>query len=336
MLALCFFALYRSPDLQDVGRTLWQLGLFTVSIVGTAGFGHFFLDAFDVEEDRLAGKANLWADAAPWKRAAALLGLLAASWAPWLSLPGGSISLSAVAMEYALFVAYAVPPLRLKTRGLPGIIVDASYAHVLPVLLSFFLFSTIARVHISAVFFSTLGVWSMMVGMRHLMHHQAVEAREDRAAGTQTFGVRRGAARTFEIIVRLLIPIELASLAGVLAYISVSVPLAGAIFVMYCVFEIFRFRMLWLRRISDFRSLNVADKATLVGTLGLSQFYELWLPVVMLAALTSRSRPYAILAIIYLLLFRNGFGELLRRDVPLLRSWVRSRRGHGQTTLEAA
>ena len=58
----------------------------------------------------------------------------------------------------------------------------------------------------------------------------------------------------------------------------------------------------------------------------MSQYYELWLPVILLAGLSVRSPSYVVLLVIYLLLFRNGPGQLVRRDVPLIAAWLRSRR----------
>ena len=107
MLAVAFYALYRSPALQPVTTTLWQLGLFMISVVGIAGFGHVFLDAFDVAEDRAAGKPNLWDNASSGARAALVTVLLAASWLPWTMLPNTRTGLVLIALEWFVLLIVA-------------------------------------------------------------------------------------------------------------------------------------------------------------------------------------------------------------------------------------
>jgi hypothetical protein len=225
-----------------------------------------------------------------------------------------------------MFILYAVPPVRLKTRGFPGVIADAGYAHALPILWTWFPFAIVARIPLSTAFPAILAVWAMAVGMRHLMQHQAFESAEDTAAGTRTFAVRHGAARTFSLVVRVLIPVELAAFLIVLIYMSFDLPVIAVVFVIYCAFEAFRFRVLWLQRLNILAALSRPDRATIVGTLILSQFYELWLPVTVLSALAFRAPAYVFLLAIYLLVFRNGPGQFLRRDVPQLSAWMRGRR----------
>ena len=326
MLAVAFYALYRAPRLPPVTTTLWQLGLFLISVIGIAGFGHVFLDAFDVDEDRMGGKPNLWDQSNPASRAALVLGLLAASWLPWTILPNSSVGLTLIALEFLLFAMYAVPPIRLKTRGLHGVITDAGYAHALPALWTWFPFALVAGVSTSPLFIATLTVWSLTVGIRHLMQHQALETPKDAAAGANTFSVRHGADKTLSIVVHRLIPLEIVAFGLLVTIIGRHLWILPVACVAYLALEAFRLRFLWLQRIRLTGPLSDPDRSTIAGTLIMSQFYELWVPVIVLTGLVARSGSYIIVFVLYLFLFRNGPWQLVRRDLPLVSAWLRSRR----------
>ncbi len=319
MLAVAFYALCLAPVTPPVGVTLRNLALFLVSVIGIAGFGHVFLDAFDVEEDRISGKPNLWANASATTRVMLILGLAAASWLPWLILSNTRLGLLLIGFEFVLFLLYAVPPVRLKTRGFAGIVADAGYAHVLPALWTWIPFALIAGVRTSRIFIIALAVWALLVGMRHLIYHQALEAAEDRAAGTMTFAVRYGARESLSLVVERLLPLEVISFGLLLAVMGIHVIALPIVFIVYCAFEIYRFRVLWIQAIHLTEKLPASDRATIEGTLVLSQFYELWFPVVLLGALAWKSLAYLIIFALYLLIFRNGPVEFFRRDLPLLR-----------------
>src|SRR5688500_12089664 len=89
MLAFGYFGLLSGPFDPLPGQFLRHIALFLIAAIGIAGFGHLFTDVFDVEEDRIRGQANLWADSRPLQRWALLAILIAASWIPWLFIPIG-------------------------------------------------------------------------------------------------------------------------------------------------------------------------------------------------------------------------------------------------------
>ena len=98
---------------------------FLASAAGTAACGHLWNDLGDLEADREAGRERPVA-ALPARRRGALLGgaaLLAV--APWALLPPAPAAWTLLAAELALLAAYALPPLRLKERGLAGAGADA-------------------------------------------------------------------------------------------------------------------------------------------------------------------------------------------------------------------
>ena len=330
LLGVAYYALASAPAQPAFADVAWLLLAWLAAVIGIAGFGHVLLDAFDVEEDRLLGKSNLWAPLSNAGRVALLVLLLAASWLPWLVLPAGTIVLALVALEFVMFFLYAVPPVRLKERGLPGILADAMYAHALPALWTWIPLSIIAGNRTFGPFPVVLGIWSFSVGVRHLMQHQAIQLDSDRVANARTYAVRRGRRATLATVMKRVMPLEAVAFVLLLAVVSSSVPLLAAGFAVYATWQVFKFRFLWIARPSLARNTPQWDRVTIAGTLLLTRFYERWLPLLLLLTLVSRSPSYLPLLFIHLIVFRAGFAELIKEDIPLVTAYFRSRRKTNQ------
>jgi 4-hydroxybenzoate polyprenyltransferase len=294
-----------------------------VAVIGIAGFGHVFLDVFDVEEDRILGKANLWAPLTPLKRLAMIVGLLAASILPWLILPINRAGVAFLALEFAMFFCYAVPPLRLKNRGFLGIAADSMYAHVLPALWTWIPFSLLAGSVADREFPAALAIWSFAVGVRHLLQHQVIQLDSDAAAGARTYAVRSGRDATVRLAAGLVLPVEIASFAFLLALIGKTIPFIPAAFLVYVAWQLSKFRFLWLSRLNLIGRVPDAERVTVAGTLVMTRFYERWLPVLLAIYLALKTPEYALLLIVHLILFRSGFSDI-PDDFSLMLNHVRS------------
>ncbi len=317
LLAIAYYALASAPQPLRFSEIQIELALYIVAVTGIAGFGHVFLDAFDVEEDRLLGKSNLWAGRSAAGRALLLAVLLAASWLPWIVLPAPPIVVGLLVLEFVMFALYAVPPIRLKERGLPGIVADAMYAHALPALWTWIPFALMARAVTAPWFPLLLGGWSLVVGTRHLLQHQAIQIESDRKAGAKTAAVRRGREATLRLIAGPLLSLEAMAFLGLVVTIGGNMPAVGIGFLVYLIWQLSKLRFLWLARFNIFGAMADEDRVTVVGTLILTRFYERWLPLIVLVVLTFREPSYLPLLLIHLLVFRGGLVELLRDDVPL-------------------
>ena len=317
MLAVAYYAISVADVPPRVTTTLWKLGLFVVAVIGIAGFGHLLTDVFDVAEDRTSGRENAW-DRMGWaQRVAVFAALIAASWLPWVLLPIGVVGLGLVAVEFLLFAVYAIPPVRLKERGLGGVVADGLYAHAVPVLVTWLAFSRAAAVATPWWLGALLGAWALAVGMRHLLQHQANDMERDRQAGVATYAVRHGRTRTLQLIVERLLPVEAVVFLGLVAVFGLREPLVAVGFVAYVMWETFKLRVLWLEPMYPFGRLELNDRADILGTRLSSRFYERWLPVLMLLGLVLRSPEYLVLLAVHLAVFTNGLGDLVRHDLPL-------------------
>jgi 4-hydroxybenzoate polyprenyltransferase len=324
MLAVAYYAIASAPHPIGFSEVAFQLLLYIIAAVGIAGFGHLLLDAFDVTEDRINGKSNLWESLGPTRALSLLSALLAASLLPWMLLPLGAVGIALIGLQFLMFVLYAVPPFRLKERGFAGVIADAMYAHALPALWTWVPFSRLAGSRTQAWFPVLLGVWALLVGMRHLLQHQALDAESDKRAGTRTFGAMHGRDATLRLISRRIIPVEMVAFGLLLTIAASHIPLVGVLFVLYLGWQWFKVRFLWMSRLNMFGRIDDADRTVVVGTYVLSSFYERWLAPLVLMVLAWNDPSYLLLLLLHLILFRGSARSLAREDFPLAAAYMRS------------
>ena len=325
MLAVAYFAIAASPAIPALTDIAPYFIPYLVAAASMAAFGHVYLDAFDLDEDQLLGKENLWAPLGDASRVMVIVLLLSGALLPWLVLPAGPVLFALLGAEFLMFVAYATPPLRLKERGFAGIVADALYAHTLPALWTWIPFAALAGTAVPPRFLALLGAWSTTVGMRHLLQHQVIQSESDAVAGAATYAVRHGSPASLALIVQILLPLEAVLFFALSIAIARYVPWVPVALVAYVAWQTLKFRFLWDGGFALFGRLADADRATLAGTLVLSRFYERWLPVLILGWLASRHGSYAVLLVLHLLVFRQGLREM-RQDAMLLLSGLRASR----------
>jgi 4-hydroxybenzoate polyprenyltransferase len=235
LVGIALFALGTAPD-----AGLWRLAAFVASLAGTAAFGYFLNDCTDIETDRRAGKRNFAALVPVVPRWGLLLALLLLGGAPWWWLaPAAPLAFGCWVLLVACLVAYSVPPIRLKTRPVPGIFCDMAYGHLLPGLLTLSLFARPGQ-PLSAGTWSTVALLAFLLvlkGLRNILLHQLQDRAGDKRNGERTFVVKYGGAITAMALNRVLLPLEWLSLLalctalapwttlllwGLLAYVAVQ------------------------------------------------------------------------------------------------------------------
>lgn len=317
MLAFGYYALLTADTIPPVERVLVQIALFLIAAIGIAGFGHVFTDIFDVEEDRIRGQANLWADMGARQRLLLLSGLIAASWLPWLFIPIGRTGLILLAAEFLMFALYAVPPIRLKNRGLAGIATDGMYAHALPALWTWLPFVHLSGAKASLSTGIVIGAWGISVGIRELMHHQAIDADRDREAGATTFGVRRGRAHLMKLLRGTVLPAEVTTFALLLGVMTSASVLPAVGFALYMIWSFVKVRAFWLEPLSLFPP-DSDDAATILARRVLGPFYYGWLPLLLLAGLSIRNPAYLLVALLHFALFGPMIMRVMAREAGFM------------------
>ncbi len=277
---------------------VWPAALACVAaLVPLASYVCVVNDITDERDDVRAGKTNRMAGRtvafkAAWLAACLVGGLVACS----TCFPGNTTAAGLYALNWLAFTLYSVPPIRLKSRGLPGALADASGGQLLPSLWGTLLVDAVAP----PAFIAAVAVWSAALGLRGILSHQAGDIECDRAAGVGTLAVRLGAPRVDAVVSFLTFPLELTAL-GAMLWMSGSrytLPLAA-------LYGAFRLAMWWLRRESEFIVLPRAR-----GVLALLGYYQLWFPLTGLLALADADLRALAAVAVHLVIFPGTWWRL--------------------------
>ncbi len=277
--------LYKAPHLLVVlyahvaiGALGWSVAgtAFAASvctIVGLAGLAYVANDLADREADRRAGKPNLLSSVGPGRAAALALGLALAAFGPWFGvLPLETPGRVLLALQLGLVAAYSLPPLRLKERGLAGVLADALYAHAVPALLATLTYRAMADGPLPPLprFAGPLVAWQFALGVRNVVLHQLADLDHDRRSGLRTWVTEHGPELAWRSLRRVVVPLELAGFAVFLVALAPAAPLLVPAFAL---------RLAWVVRTTPI------DRSDLRATLYtcLDPFYLRWLPLLLLA-----------------------------------------------------
>jgi hypothetical protein len=195
----------------------WRQALALVSAVAVcAAYVSLINEHFDRDEDARSGRPNRLAG---WSRRA-IVALVAAC------VLAGTLFLAAWLADWPVagaylgswiaFTLYSAPPLRLKTRGLPGVIADAAGACLFPCLLAVALATRATGRAPGSLWLGGVAAWSFGYGLRGILWHQLADLGLDRRGGVRTFAARSGAASARGLTHYVAVPLEIAGLAIVL------------------------------------------------------------------------------------------------------------------------
>jgi 4-hydroxybenzoate polyprenyltransferase len=121
--------------MTSASRFLHLLACYLASIACVATYGHIVNDACDVDADRRANKPNAMRNLGVGARILLALGFFVGGFLPALVAGYSNLTLALLAANYLWPTLYSIPGIRLKERGLFGVICDAMGSHVTPTLL---------------------------------------------------------------------------------------------------------------------------------------------------------------------------------------------------------
>jgi len=302
------------------GELILDLCLFLVAAVGVAAFGHVVNDLADIRADALAGKANQMSGLTPAARAGVVAVTLAAGLVPWIWLPRTATVLALLGVEILLLVIYSVPPIRLKDRSSAGVLADALYAYVVPILLTVAVFTEWTGGRRPAAWVIALvTAWMLLMGLRGILWHQIGDLAHDRRAGVRTLATRIGAERGGALLGGLVV-VELVLAAATLVSLSTVtgelwIALFGAGYVLY---RSFQMSLLWSEPVRPAALKSAPGRIRYLGFVVLNEFVEKWLPLAALVALALREPVLWFAVALHVVLFENAAVEFLRRDLRQL------------------
>ena len=209
-----------------------------------------------------------------WRRDPLLLFLYCASW--------------------AAFTLYSLSPIRLKNRGAWGVLADASGAHLFPTLLAVTLVYRWSLKPFDAIWFASVGVWSLSFGIRGIMWHQLNDLDYDDKINLRTFARTHNIAWVQRVGNFIIFPTELAAFAVMLWRTGCVIAITFLGF--YALLSFLRKR-LWGS------NLCVVMPKPKFHHIVMHEYYEVFFPLAFILASSSRYTIDAILIILHVLVF---------------------------------
>ena len=225
LLAIAVAGAYRIPGNMDASAAIFNLIVFAIAVFCIASFGYLLNDLGDTKNDARAGRSNAALEIGILPAVFILAVLMAGSITLLSFLPGRKITIALTLVEFALFLLYSIPPLRLKERGFLGLLTDSIYGHVVPSLTAWFSLSNpqeYSRQEFLIVL-PLLCLWQFPMGLRHIMEHQCNNIEIDRRAKESNFVTAHGVKYTIQIIATWLVPLEIV---GMILFLVILLPVS--------------------------------------------------------------------------------------------------------------
>jgi hypothetical protein len=285
-------AIYLNHDLSS----LWaSAALLLASLIPGAIYVSVVNDLTDIEADAAAGKSNRMAGrSAPFRTVALALPLMAGGLFFWIWRDSRLLQIL-YGGAWIAFTLYSVPPVRLKTKGLAGVIADAAGAHLFPTLLSAALAFAAAGRAPEALWFGSMAAWSFAYGFRGNLWHQLLDRDSDRQAGLRTFGANHPPRVLGRVAAWFAFPLEALALAMLMW--QLQTPLPPLLLIAYGVLVMRRVR-LWDMRV-------VLAEPHPKYLILLHEYYDVFLPLALLTASAIRYPADLILIPVHLLFFHR-------------------------------
>ena len=216
-------ALHANKSLYDIAG--W-FGFMLLCLIVGAAYVSIVNDMCDIEDDLASGKKNRLSKlrhSIRWMLLIAIIILALLCCFFYLKDP---LTISFYLLSYLAFTLYSVPPIRLKKRGIWGVIADACGAHLFPSLFVVAGTAHILQIEIEWIWISSIALWAFTYGLRGILWHQFLDRSSDKLIHLNTFASRINPISFRKTSVYIL-SIELAALVGILIILGKPWPIVG-------------------------------------------------------------------------------------------------------------
>jgi 4-hydroxybenzoate polyprenyltransferase len=194
-----------------------DVGLFLVFSITLTAYGYLINDLADVELDRRAGKPNAFHGVSRTKAALVMVVVFGVMVACGLPFAHRSDFLPLWIVQTLAATFYSLPPVRLKERGVLGLVATIAAQQPLPVAMAF-----AALGHLRTWGALAFVVYVTLRGICSDVGHQMRDRERDAATGARTFAVHHG-HRVVALIYGLSLELETLLLGVVLIVLVVDV-----------------------------------------------------------------------------------------------------------------
>jgi 4-hydroxybenzoate polyprenyltransferase len=282
---------------------LWPLLLMVLfALLPGAVYVCVINDITDLEDDRQCGKANRMEGKSIGFKIFALMACVVPGLIACWMFRHYPFTLSFYLANWLAFTLYSVPPFRLKVRGVWGVAMDASGAHLLPTLWTACLVAEAAGHPVPALFLASLGVWAVTVGLRGILWHQLLDRESDRRGRITTFAARTNPLAIHRFVSFVSFPLEVAALASILLQVNTAwawLLLAAYLAVEWLSHRCFGVDIILVQPTPHFRIM-------------FGEYYQLLYPLTFLLAMTQQSIAAGWLIVLQLALFPHCFLVCIR------------------------
>lgn len=290
--------------------------LVLAALVPGAVFASVINDLTDIKDDRRAGKRNMFADRPRWL-ALALLAETAAIGAAILWAWRDAPMLCGVYLAaWLMFVAYSVPPVRIKSRGGWGVLAMGFGEAALPSLTVVLACFRAAASPIDPPWIAAVGIWSLCHGVRAILWHQLGDALADERSAVPTFVQKRGQAAAVAIARRLVFPCELAALGVILLRLGSVLPCVALAGYLSCV---------WLR-CRFWHNVPVVVAPVPRHLYAMQDYYIAWLPAAIFLTAVLRHPVDGWTVLLFLAIFPRAQFRIWSETFVLIRQAVHDAR----------
>jgi 4-hydroxybenzoate polyprenyltransferase len=290
-----FAAFYATAAvLQIPVSSLWLAALTVLfSIVPGAAYVSVINDVTDRADDAMAGKSNRVASLSRPAVVALVAFPIGAGLFFAFLWHDDVLLLSLYLAAWAAFSLYSLPPFRLKTRGIFGVLADACGAHLFPTLVAVVVVFRAAERPVRVPWLVIVGVWAFAYGLRGILFHQLSDRENDHHAAVRTFAARHSPHIAARLGAFIAFPLELAAAAAMVWQIGSLWPIASlGLYALLAVVRIYRWR--W-------NAVVVTPKPRFFVVL--QEYYDFFLPIAILIA-SALQYPADVLALaVHLLVF---------------------------------
>ena len=290
--------------------SLWPvLVLAFVALIPGAAYVSVINDLTDLKDDLASGKNNRLVG-----RSRLFIGLMLAC----CVLPGVLVAiylrndillLTLYLANWAAFSLYSLPPVRLKNRGLPGILADAAGAHMLPTLFVVTLVYRRTAIPIDQLWFASVAVWSICYGLRGILWHQFSDLDNDEKARLRTFVLRHKVSTLHRLGTFVIFPAELIAFAMML-WLAGSRISVGLLF--------FYVLLQWTRKKRWKTNLVVVTPKSQY-LIVMQEYYEAFYPIAFLLSSSLRYPRDAFVLILHLIIFPRRAAQTVKDVTKLIK-----------------
>lgn len=297
ILGFCYLSIYIHAI--PFATAIFNLPLFFITIIGTAGFGFFVNDVADIQSDALTGKKNIAAKINKSTRILITIILLLIAITPWILLPKNLYCISLFLLQIIFLFIYSIEPFRLKKNIYAGVFLDACYSSVIFTLIGIetFRIAGSTSIKLNQYFILLLALWAFFKGLRNIFLHQLEDRKNDKKSHDITFA-EKFPMGILNSINRLILPIELTLLVTLIYFCNGYIKNFFWGFVIFLLFSMLKYRFWEKLRLSKRHYRFMFIKI-------LNDFYEEWFPLTCLIFLALLDVRFIFVLLIHLTLFPN-------------------------------